>query len=78
MLLRWEIQLSICSERWEGMIKQRLDPSGVLWRCRIVDDHAEVGPPIDGKGRIFERDGAENRVSNVLDGLARRCGSARR
>src|SRR5580658_1379275 len=40
-------------------------------RCRrIVDDHGEIGPTIDGEGRVFEGERAEYRMPYVLDGLA--------
>src|SRR5258708_13582676 len=49
---------------------ERPDPIGVRGGRRVVDHHAQIGPAIDRKGRIFERQRAENRVSYVLDALA--------
>jgi hypothetical protein len=36
--------------------EQRADPLGIGSRRRVVDHHTEVGPTVDGEGRIFERD----------------------
>jgi len=37
-----------------GRAQQRPDPFGVLRRCRVIDDHAEIRAAIDGESGEFE------------------------
>src|SRR5689334_20054935 len=47
-------------------LDERPDLLRIGGRGRIVDHQAEIGPAIDGKGGVFERDHAGFRVPNTL------------
>ncbi len=62
----------VCSRQGRRRLRldQRFDPLGVRGRRRIVDHHAEIGPAIDCKGGIFERDRPQDRMAQMLDAAA--------
>src|SRR5438552_2024400 len=47
-------------------LDERPDLLRILRRRRIVDDQAEIGPAVDRKGRVFERDHSGFRVPNTF------------
>ena len=49
---------------------QRANPLRVRQRCRSADHKVEIGPAIDGKGRVFQGNQPGPRVPRVLGDLA--------
>lgn len=49
---------------------------GVRRHCRIIDDQGQVRLAVDREYRVFEGEGVENWVINVLDGISGCFGGA--